>query len=145
MHIFIIVICYFILPGTSRYISIWRSCNFVCLFFLSTFYVKWSVNIYSYINTVKNFSDFTNFPANIFLFSVRKNICTAPFLDAQELYSSSTLKTNVCLFLYISVRKFLFQRRSKILSGGEWVGGRLKNFINANAFGPHKIFYHFWF
>ena len=33
----IIVISYFILPGTFRYISIWRSCNFVCVFFLSIF------------------------------------------------------------------------------------------------------------
>ena len=32
-------------------------------------------------NTAKNLSDFTNFLANIFLFGVRKNICTAPFLD----------------------------------------------------------------
>ena len=29
-----------------------------------------------------------NFPAKIFLFGVRKNICTAPFLDAWELHSS---------------------------------------------------------
>ena len=66
-------------------------------------------------NTVKNLSDFTNFPANMFLFGVRKNIWAAPFLDAKELHSCSTLKANVCIFLYISVRKFLFQRRSKIL------------------------------
>ena len=38
-------------------------------------------------NTAKNLSHFTNFPANIFLFGVRKNFCTASFLDAQELYS----------------------------------------------------------
>ena len=42
----------------------------------------------------------TNFAANMFLFGVRKNICTAPFLDAQELHSSKTLKANVCIFLY---------------------------------------------
>ena len=54
----------------------------------------------------------------------QKNICTAPFLDAQELHSWSTLKANVCIFLYISLRKFLFQRRSKVLSGKGWdVGG----------------------
>ena len=41
-----------------------------------------------------------------------QEICTAPFLDAQELYSRSTLKANVHILLYISVRKFLFQRRS---------------------------------
>ena len=38
-------------------------------------------------NTVKNLSDFTNFPANMFLFGVRKNIWAAPFLDAKELHS----------------------------------------------------------
>ena len=42
----------------------------------------------------------TNFAANMFLIGVRKNICTAPFLDAQELHSSKTLKANVCIFLY---------------------------------------------
>ena len=69
-------------------------------------------------NTTKTLSDFTNIPENMFLFGVRNNICTAPFLDAQEPHSWSTLKANVCTFLYISVRKCLFQRRSEILSGG---------------------------
>ena len=50
-------------------------------------------------NTAKNLSDFTNFPADMFLCSVRKDICTVPFLDAQELHSWSTLKANVCIFL----------------------------------------------
>ena len=44
------------------------------------------------------------------LVGVRKNICTAPFLNDQELHSQSTLKASVCSFLYISVRKILFQR-----------------------------------
>ena len=73
-------------------------------------------------NAVKNLYDFTNFPANMFLFGVRKNIWAAPFLDTKELHSWSTLKANVCIFLYISVRKVLFQRRSKILSDGGCVG-----------------------
>ena len=50
------------------------------------------------------------------LAGVRKNIGTAPFLDAQELHSWSTLNANVCIFLHISLRKFLFRRRSKLLS-----------------------------
>ena len=58
----------------------------------------------------------------MFLFGVRKNICTASSLDAQELQSWSTLKPNVCMFLYISLRKFLFQKRSKVLSGGGGIG-----------------------
>ena len=70
-------------------------------------------------------------PFSLFKFSskqpvgVRKNICTGPFLDVQELHSRSTLKANVCIFLYISVKIFLFQRFSKLLSG--W--GRLNNFL----------------
>ena len=82
-------------------------------------------------NTAKKFSQFTNFPANMFLFGVRKIICTAPFPDAQELLSLSTLKANVCIFLYISLKKFLFQRCSKILSGGMGGWGRLNNFLKA--------------
>ena len=60
-------------------------------------------------NKARNLSHFTNFSAKIFLFGVRKNICAASFLDAQELHSWSTLKANAW--------KCLFQRLSKILSG----------------------------
>ena len=74
--------------------------------------------IYSH-NAAKNLSYLANFPASIFLFGVKKSICTAPFLKAQELNSWSTLKANVCIFLYISVRKCLFLRRGKNLSGLE--------------------------
>ena len=59
----------------------------------------------------------------MFLFGVRKNICVAPFLDAQELHSWSALKANVCIFLYIFLRNLLFHRRSKALSGKAWDGG----------------------
>ena len=80
-------------------------------------------------NTAKKLSQFTNFPANMILFGVRKIICTAPFPDAQELLSWSPLKANVCIFLYISPRKFLFQRCSKISSGGiEGLGGEAEWF-----------------
>ena len=48
------------------------------------------------------------------LFNIKKDICTSPFLDAQELHYWNTLKASVCIFLYIYVRTFLFQRRSKI-------------------------------
>ena len=82
-------------------------------------------------NTAKTLSDFTNFPANMFLFGIRNNICTASFLDIQEPHSWNTLKVNACIFLYISVIKILFQRHSKILSGEGSVGGRLKNFLKA--------------
>ena len=64
---------------------------------------------------IKNLSHFTNFLANIFLFGVRKDICTASFLDAQKLQSWSTFEKK-CLYIsvYLLMKKFLFQRRSKI-------------------------------
>ena len=55
---------------------------------------------------------------HVHVYGVRKNICTAPFLNALVLHSWSTLKANVCIFLYIFLRRFLFQRCSKFLSGG---------------------------
>ena len=82
-------------------------------------------------NTAKTLLDFTNFPASMFLFGIRNNICTGSLPDAQKPHSWNTLKLNVCIFLYISVLKFLFQRRSKILSGEGWVGGRLKSVLKA--------------
>ena len=68
---------------------------------------------------VKTLFHFTHFPTN-----TCRNVAV-PFLDAQELHSWSTLKANVCIFLYISVRKFVFHRSNKILSGegmGDGVG-----------------------
>ena len=72
-------------------------------------------------STAKNLSEFTNFPVSMFLCGVRKNICTTPFLDAQELHFWITLKANVCMFLYISLKKFHF--RGVVLSGGGGMGG----------------------
>ena len=88
-------------------------------------------NLNSFENGNNMLSQFTNFPANMFLFDVRKIICIAPFPDAQELLSWSTLKANICIFLHISLRKFLFQRLSKILSGGMGGWWRLNNFLKA--------------
>ena len=90
-------------------------------------------------NTAKTPSDpfFINLPENMFLSGVRNNICTALFLDVEDAVSgcqetvqcntfSETetrfLEANVCIFLYISAGKFLFQRRSKILPGKLRVG-----------------------
>ena len=66
------------------------------------------------------------FQQTCFCLVSKKSICTAPFFDAQELYSWSTLKANVFIFLYISVRTFLFQRHSKILYDGVWVGWKVE-------------------
>ena len=89
------------------------------------------LKIICFQNRIKNLYHFTNFPANMFLFGVRKKNCNGPFLDIHEMHSSSTLKANICIFLYISLRKFLFQRRSKTLSGGIGGGWRLNNFVKA--------------
>ena len=60
----------------------------------------------------------------MFLFGIRKNICTAPFPDTQELLSWSTLKTNVCIFLYISLINFCFKDVSRfyLVIWGVWGG-----------------------
>ena len=77
------------------------------------------------------FTQNTSFPANGFLFvSGKKKICTSPFLDTQELHSSSTLKANVYISVYL-LKKMFFQRRSKILAGGMRSGWRLSNFLRA--------------
>ena len=48
--------------------------------------------------------------------------------NSQELRSQSTLKANFCIFLYISVRMYLFQRRSKILFEWGWIWGEAEQF-----------------
>ena len=79
--------------------------------------------IYSW-NTSKNFSDFTNFPANMLLCIVRKNIYTTLFQVAQELHCWSTLKANVCIFLYISIKRLCFRDvvRFYLVGGGGGCG-----------------------
>ena len=70
-------------------------------------------------NTAKNLSHFTTSSANMLLYSVKKK---------------SASKANVCIFLYISLKKFLFQRCSKILGGGIARGQRLNNFLKASCY-----------
>ena len=94
-------------------------------------------------DTAKKPFSFYKFPTK-HLVGVIKNIDTAPFLDASELPSRSTLKANVCIFLYIYLRKFLFQRRSKLLAG--FVFYLLHNFLKATRFlGLAKCFTIFHF
>ena len=67
------------------------------------------------------------------LYKFSGNMFTAPFLDSKELHSWTTLKANAWIFLYISLRKLLFQRRF-YLQGfiRQGVGlGRLNNFLKA--------------
>ena len=59
----------------------------------------WNWKQYAPKTQPKNFLIFKIFQKKMLLFGVRKNICTAPFPDAQELLSWSTLKAKVCIFL----------------------------------------------
>ena len=89
------------------------------------------LKIISFRNTAKSLSDIKIFN-QLCLCLVSENvfICTASFLDAQEPHSLSSLKANVCIFLYISGTVILFHRRSKLLSsGGRWLGVRQNNFL----------------
>ena len=83
-------------------------------------------------NIAKNLSDFTNFPANMFLFSFRKKVCTAPFLDAQEMHSWITLKANGCS-VYLGKKNFIPKKKYDFtwwVRRG-WLCGRLNNFFKA--------------
>ena len=58
IYIYIIVISHFILPGTFRYIGIWRSCNCVCLcFFVYILREGKCKYIIIYIIYIKNLPD----------------------------------------------------------------------------------------
>ena len=67
-----------------------------------------------------------------------ENICTAPFLEPQELHSRSTWKSNVCIFLEISVGKTFFLRHRKFL-----LGCGVNNFLQADRFKTREIFWTF--
>ena len=62
----------------------------------------------------------------MFLFGVKKTYSLCHFLKPKNYI----LEANVCTFLYISVRKFLFQR---ILFGREWVGDGFNNLFKATV------------
>ena len=61
---------------------------------------------------------FTSFLPNMFLVGGKKKKmhCT---ISRRPRTAFSTWKANICIFLYISERKFLFQRRRDLLLGGE--------------------------
>ena len=68
-------------------------------------------------NTAKILSELTkNFPANMSLFGVRKKHLHSIVSWRPKLHSWSTLKANVRLFLYISVRKDVV--RFYLIGGG---------------------------
>ena len=81
-------------------------------------------------NTAKSLSEFTkNFPANKFLFGVRKNIALHHFLTPKTAFLKHL--ESKCPFISVCLRK---KRRGKILSDGAWVGRKLNNFIKVSRF-----------
>ena len=58
-------------------------------------------------NSAKHLFDFKNFTVGMFLLSVRENICTAPFLDAQELQFLRYFESK-CLYISVYLRKKMF-------------------------------------
>ena len=75
----------------------------------------------------------------MFIFGVRKK-------HLHGTISWRTLKANFCILLCISLRTFLFQSRSNILSGIMEVGERLNNFLTAaSCLGLVKCFTIFYF
>ena len=85
---------------------------------------------------------FTNFPANIFLIGVRKNISKAPFLDLEELHSWSTWKENFYMFLQISIKQN-FQWYRMLLSGG-WLNYFLEAALCISLIKCFKVFHFKW-
>ena len=77
----------------------------------------------------------------MFLFRARKNICTTPFFGAQQLHSWSTLKANVCIFLYISLKKIIFQRRFYLVVGG--LGGGWKFLMQLTVWTLQNVLQYF--
>ena len=71
-------------------------------------------------NTSKNFLSLQIFFPNMFQFVLRKNICTISFPGVQELL---IFKCFVSIFLFISLRKFLFPRRTRFYLVVQGVGG----------------------
>ena len=95
-----------------------------------------TLKISSFRNTTKNLSHFKNVLEDTFLVAVRKNICTARFLDAQELHSRSILKANGCL----PPSETYCSRDVVRLLSGQGGRGRLANFLKAALIGPRKMF-----
>ena len=62
-------------------------------------------------NTAKKRSDFTYFQQRCFC------------LGSEKIFALHHFVMPVCIFLYISLRKFLFREHSKVLSGRECMGG----------------------
>ena len=71
------------------------------------------------------------FSKNMFLFRIRKDICTTPFLDAHKLYSQSLLKANVRIFMNISGRKFFSKDVVRFYLIEDVFGRRLNSFNKA--------------
>ena len=80
----------------------------------------------THLNIIKNILSQISQKVNLILIHVRYDICATPFLDAQEKHSQSTWKANVYILMSISVRRFFFQKRRKLLFSGWGLNDFLK-------------------
>ena len=85
--------------------------------------LTWHWNWYAPATQPKTFLTLQIFQHTYFCLLPEKTFALHHFLTPKSPHSSSTLIANVVIFLYISVRKFLFQKRSKVLSDGGGLGG----------------------
>ena len=87
------------------------------------------------LSTAKNLSDFTNLEQTCFYLVSEKIFALHHFFTPKNCILETLWKyisvLNVCIFLYISLRKILFQRRSKGCDGEGRGVGRLNNFLKA--------------
>ena len=84
-----------------------KATHFTIQFLWKTSLIIWTsthltLKIICCCNTAKNLSEFTKkFPASMSLFGVKKNICTPPFLDAQN-YILEALWKQMSVYFCIS-------------------------------------------
>ena len=102
------------LPKKITHFTI-QSCQKISLIIWTSTHL--TLKIICCCNAAKNLSEFNkNFPANMFLFGVRKKHLHSTVSWRPKLHSWNTLKANVRFFLYISVRKDLV--RFYLMGGG---------------------------
>ena len=79
----------------------------------------------------KLFSSLRIFQQTCFCLLSEKTFALHNFLTPKNCFLETFWKQMSVIFLYISLRKILFQRRSKIFPGSMGSGGKLNNFLKA--------------
>ena len=103
-----------------------------------------TLNTICFRNATKTLSDFTaNFSANMFLFDVRKNICTPPFFDAQNCILEALWKQMSPYFCINQWEKFCSKDIVKFYLIGGRLGGDWMIPLRRLVVWPPKIIYNF--